>query len=266
MATCTALTASPFPGHPAFVCSGCAKKGSAVSPGLGSCVWGGRSGSSILLPEGCRSFPRGRGVQQGSDAPGRKEQSRAGASPGMTASRAGASPGQEGASHSKSIPWQEHPRAGASPSRSLPRAGASPVEGTSRGRSIPRAGASPWKEHAGAGSLLRQVCLRAARCPGLWLRRAPPARAVPVGAVWEEPPGTAAPAPPPPHLAAAAAEQGAGGDDGSAAAAADAPRPPARRQWRRTLRPVRSAAVSCGITAMPRKVSPAHSPRPARSR
>lgn len=53
----------------------------------------------------------------------------------------------------------------------------------------------------------------------------------------------------------AAAEQGAGGDDGSAAAAADAPRPPARRQWRRTLRPARSTAVSCETTAMRRKVS-----------
>lgn len=162
-----------------------------------------------------------------------------------------------------------------SPGRSVPGAGALPGLTASRGRSVPgREGASPGsnipvrQEHPRAGALLGQVRLRAGPSSGpeLGLRRAPPARAVPVGAVWEEPPGTAAPAPPPPHLAAAAAEQGAGGDDGSAAAAADAPRPPARRQWRRTLRPVRSAAVSCETTAMPRKVSPARSPRPARSR
>lgn len=45
MATCMALTASPGPGLPAFLCLGSAKKESAASPRLGSCVWAGRSES-----------------------------------------------------------------------------------------------------------------------------------------------------------------------------------------------------------------------------
>lgn len=168
MATSMALTASPDPGHPAFICSGSPKKGSAVGPGLGSCVWGRqvREHQSLCLEAAGASPGTGVSTRAG-DAPGRKEQSPgrsvpgAGASPGLTASRGRSIPGREGASPGSNIPVrQQHPRAGA---------------------------------------LLGQVRLREGPSSGteLGLRRAPPARAVPVGAVWEEPPGTAAPAPPP---------------------------------------------------------------------
>lgn len=61
-----------------------------------------------------------------------------------------------------------------------------------RGQEDPQARASPIRNIPRA-----QVRPRAGASPGQGQRCAPPARAVPCGAVWEEPAGSPAPAPPP---------------------------------------------------------------------
>lgn len=131
-------------------------------------------GAAVLLPEGCRSFPRDRGVHQGQSVTPRagRGNPRSGVSRGRCATRYDSIPGQQRPRAGGRVPGQEHPRAA----------------GASSGQERP-----PWWEHPRAGAILGQVRLGAGPSPGLGLglRRAPPARrcrSVPYGRSHRAPP------------------------------------------------------------------------------